>query len=147
MCYAQRKKCQTRRSTSWSAEVNHNWRKQRYMKGSLVEPELITVTAASLSQETRNRWCCNAVGQNFTATITVKSSRAEMWDKAWRKKSGKGNIKYFRGTWLRRESDKRPWYETKISEGPVGRLDNRNTIVKGKKSLPPSQIVTHFQRD
>ena len=37
--------------------------------------------------------------------------------------------------------------ETKISEGPVGRLDNRNTIVKGKKSLPPSQIVTHFQRD
>ena len=37
--------------------------------------------------------------------------------------------------------------ETKISEGPVGRLDNRNTIVNGKKSLPPSQIVTHFQRD
>ena len=37
--------------------------------------------------------------------------------------------------------------ETKISEGPVGRLDSRNTIVKGKKSLPPSQIVTHFQRD
>ena len=101
----------TRRSTSWSAEVNHNWRKQRYMKGSLVEPELITVTAASLSQETRNRWCCNAVGQNFTATITVKSSRAEMWDAAWRKKSGKGNVRpVCRGTWLRRESDKRPWW-------------------------------------
>ena len=37
--------------------------------------------------------------------------------------------------------------ETKISKGPVGWLDNRNTIVKGKKSLPPSQVVTHFQRD
>ena len=37
--------------------------------------------------------------------------------------------------------------ETKITKGPVGWLDNRNTIVKGKKSLPPSQIVTHFQRD
>ena len=29
--------------------------------------------------------------------------------------------------------------ETKISEGPVGRLDNRNTIVKGEKSLPQGQ--------
>ena len=37
--------------------------------------------------------------------------------------------------------------ETKISKGPVGRLDNRNTIVKGKKSLPPSLVVTHFQSD
>ena len=36
--------------------------------------------------------------------------------------------------------------ETKISKGPVGRLDNPNTIVKGKKSLPPSQVVMHFQR-
>ena len=37
--------------------------------------------------------------------------------------------------------------ETKISKGPVGWLDNQNTVVKGKKSVPPSQVVTHFQRD
>ena len=37
--------------------------------------------------------------------------------------------------------------ETKISKGPVGWLDNPNTVVKGKKSLPPSQGVAHFQRD
>ena len=37
--------------------------------------------------------------------------------------------------------------ETKISKGTVGWLDNPNTVVKGMKSLPPSQVVTHFQRD
>ena len=104
----------------------------------------ITVTAASLSQETRNRWCRNAVAQNFTATITVKSSKAEMWDAVWRTKSGKGNVRHLSRHVASQTSVRG---ETKISEGPVGRLDNRNTIVKGKKRLPPSQIVTHFQRD
>ena len=37
--------------------------------------------------------------------------------------------------------------EMKISKRPVGGLDNQNAIVKGKKSLPPSQVVKHFQRD
>ena len=37
--------------------------------------------------------------------------------------------------------------ETKISKGPVGWLDNANTVVKGMKCLPPSQVVRHFQHD
>ena len=37
--------------------------------------------------------------------------------------------------------------ETKISKGPVGWLDNANTVVKGMKCLPPSQVVRHFHHD
>ena len=149
MCYARREYAGRGGHPSWSAEVNHNWRKQRCMKGSLVEPELITVTAASLSQETRNRWCRNAVAQSLTKTITVKSSRAEMWDAAWWTKSGKGNVRHLSRHVVPPRVRQASVVKRKLAKDQSAglKLDNRNTIVKGKKSLPPSQVVTHFQRD
>ena len=74
--------------------MNHNCPKQRCMNGSVEGPELITVTAVSLSQETRKRWCCTKGVQNFTATTTVKNSITEMWDAAERTMSGKEKVRH-----------------------------------------------------
>lgn len=47
--------CRARMSKSCRAERNHSSLKQRCMNGSLVEPEFMTMTAASLSHEMMNR--------------------------------------------------------------------------------------------
>ena len=82
-------------SKSCRAERNHSSLKQRCMNGSLVEPEFMTVTAASLSHEMMNRWCCKTGAQNLTATTIVKSSNAEMWVATEITGSGKANVMHW----------------------------------------------------
>ena len=84
--------CHSRMSKSFIAERNHSSLKQLCMNESLVEPALMMVTAASLSHEMMNCWCCKMGAQIFTATMIVKSSNAEMWVAAERTKLGKANV-------------------------------------------------------
>lgn len=70
-------------SKSWNVERNHNCLKQCCMKGSLVEPELITVTAFDIG------------AQNFTASMILKSSKVEIWVAAEQTKCGKANVRHW----------------------------------------------------